>query len=46
MNRLTLDLNQLLANVDLVPFFLSISFVILFWVLVIWILFFILGKMR
>jgi hypothetical protein len=46
MNRLTLDLNQLLANVDLVPWILSISFVILFWVVMVWILFFILGKMR
>jgi hypothetical protein len=46
MNRLTLDLNQLLANVDILPFFLAISGVILFWVVLVWILFFILGKMR
>ena len=46
MNRLTLDLHQALANIDLVPFFLAISGVILFWVLVVWILLFILDKMR
>ena len=46
MNRLTLDLNQALANVDLVPFFVITSGIILFWVVMVWILFFILGKMR
>ena len=46
MNRLTVDFNQLLANVDLVPFFIITSGIIAFWVLLVWILFFILGKMR
>jgi hypothetical protein len=36
MNRLTLDINQLLANVDLVPFFVITSGIILFWVLMVW----------
>jgi hypothetical protein len=46
MNRLTLDLNAVLANVDLVPFFIITSGIILFWVVMVWILFFILDKMR
>jgi hypothetical protein len=46
MNRLTLDLHQALAGLDLVPFFVVTSGIILFWVLLVWILFFILGKMR
>jgi hypothetical protein len=46
MNRLTLDLHQALANVDLAPFFIIVSGIILFWVLLVWILFFILDKMQ
>jgi hypothetical protein len=46
MTRLTVDINAALANVDLVPFFVITSGIILFWVLLAWILFFILDKMR
>jgi hypothetical protein len=46
MNRLTLDLHQALANIDLVPFFVITSGIILFWVLMVWCLLFILAKMR
>ena len=46
MNRLVLDVHSLLANVDLVPFFIVTSGIILFWVVMVWILFFILGKMQ
>lgn len=46
MNRLMLDIPQLLSGIDLVPFFIVTSGIILFWVLLVWILFFILGKMR
>lgn len=46
MNRLTLDLNAVLATVDLMPFFIVTSGIILFWVVMVWILWFILDKMR
>ena len=46
MNRLTVDFNQLLANIDLMPFFIITSGIIAFWVLMVWILMFILNKMR
>jgi hypothetical protein len=46
MNRLTIDLHQALADMDLVTFFIATSGIILFWVLMAWILFFILDKMR
>lgn len=46
MNRLMLDIPQLLSGIDLVPFFIVTSGIILFWVLLVWILLFILGKMR
>ena len=46
MNRLMLDIPQLLQNIDLVPFFIVTSGIILFWVLMVWCLLFILGKMR
>jgi len=46
MNRLTLDLNAVFANVDLVPLFIIASGIIMFWVSVIWILLIILAKMR
>ena len=46
MNRLTLDLNAVFANVDLVPVILAVGGVIAFWVLIIWCLLFILAKMR
>ena len=46
MNRLTLDLNAVLANVDLVPLLLTVAFIMAFWVLIIWCLLFILAKMR
>ncbi len=46
MNRLTLDLNAALANVDIMPFFIIVSGIILVWVVLVWILFFILGKMQ
>ena len=46
MNRLMLDIPELLSNIDLVPFFIVTSGIILFWVLLVWILFFILNKMR
>lgn len=36
MNRLTLDLHTVLANIDLVPFFVITSGIILFWVLMVW----------
>jgi hypothetical protein len=46
MNRLTLDLNAVFANVDLVGLFIITSGIIMFWVSVIWILLVILAKMR
>jgi len=46
MNRLTLDLNAVFANVDLVPLFIITLGIIMFWVSVIWILLIILAKMR
>jgi len=46
MNRLMLDVHSLLANIDFMPFFVVTSGIILFWILMVWILMFILGKMQ
>lgn len=46
MNRLILDIPQLLSGIDLVPFFIVTSGIILFWVLMVWALLFILNRMR
>jgi hypothetical protein len=44
--RLELNINELLAGIDLMPFFIVTSGIILFWVAMIWIVLFILAKMR
>jgi hypothetical protein len=44
--RLELNINELLAGVDLVPFFIVTSGIILFWVLMVWIVLFIIARMR
>jgi hypothetical protein len=44
--RLELNINELLANVDLVPFFVVTSGIILFWVAMVWIVLFIIARMR
>jgi hypothetical protein len=46
MNRLVIDFHSALANIDILPFFVVVSGIILFWVVMVWILFFILGKMQ
>jgi hypothetical protein len=46
MNRLTLDIPALLAGIDLMPFFIVTSGIILFWVAMIWIVLFIVSRMR
>ena len=44
--RLELNLHEILANIDLMPFFVITSGIILFWVLMVWIVLFIVAKMR
>jgi hypothetical protein len=44
--RLELNINELLAGIDLMPFFIVTSGIILFWVLMIWIVLFIVSRMR
>jgi hypothetical protein len=46
MQHLTFDLNAILAQYDLAPFFIIVSGVIAFWILMAWILLFIINKMR
>ena len=46
MNRLTVDFNQLLSGLDLMPFFIVTSGIIAFWVLMVWIVMFIISRMR
>lgn len=44
--RLELNLHELLAGIDLVPFFIVTSGIVLFWIVVIWALLFVVDRMR